>query len=347
MAKYHINPETGRTGHCHAEEGKCPHGAHAPHYSTESEAREAYERSQECNLLNTVSENENVSEVSVPSPKNYSKTESAVLSVFPPGEKFVYQGRELTVMRSGKPVVQRGGGEGKTDVYVGAVDSSGDPYELKISIKQSNAEFLENKMGPPRLQAIFGDNYLERLEPSLRKFADVVENNVDNPITEKGMCIGYRVDFMSSKKRKLASEIDLSPEEKQDILSGATLPEVKRNSVVSGDVVSGSGVADYMFFGDANEFPSRFSSAQEVVDSLVPIGDYARSDECKVYITGSAVNIRPGGKFEKGRPLALVWDYSSDPPRIKKSNFFARTSSTRAKELFDSGVVPVKFQQGD
>lgn len=347
MAKYHINPKTGRAGQCHAEDGKCPHGANTPHHSTENEAREAYEKSQEHNLLNTVSVCENDAGASASFSKNYSKTESAVLSVFPPGEKFVYQGRELTVMRSGKPVVQRGGGEGKTDVYVGAVDSSGDPYELKISIKQSNAEFLENKMGPQRLQAIFGDNYLERLEPSLRKFADVVENNVDNPITEKGMCIGYRVDFMSSKKRKLASEIDLSPEEKQDILSGATLPEVKRNSVVSGDVVSGSGVADYMFFGDANEFPSRFSSAQDVVDSLAPISDYARSDECKVYITGSAVNIRPGGKFEKGRPLALVWDYSSDPPRIKKNNFFAGTSSTRAKELFDSGVVPVKFQQGD
>lgn len=346
MAKYHINPKTGRAGQCHAEDGKCPHGVNTPHHSTENEAREAYEKSQEHNLLNTVSVCENDAGASASFSKNYSKTETAVLSVFPPGERFTYQGKETTVVRSGKPVVQRGGGEGKTDVYVGAVDSSGNPYELKISIKQSNAEFLENKVGAPRLQAIFGDEWESRLAPSFRKFADIVEKHVDNPITDKGMCLGYRVDFMTSDKRKLATEIELSPQEKQDILSGNTLPEVKRDSVVNGEVVAGSGVADYMFFGDADEFPSKFSSAQDVVDSLAPISDYARSDECKIYMTGSAVNLRPGGKHEKGRPLALVWDYSGSQPRIKKSDFFAGTSSTRAKELLDSGAVPVEFQQG-
>lgn len=43
MAKYHINPETGRPNLCSAEDGNCPYkssdGSPAPHFNTKEEAR--------------------------------------------------------------------------------------------------------------------------------------------------------------------------------------------------------------------------------------------------------------------------------------------------------------------
>jgi hypothetical protein len=45
MAKYHINPETGNVGRCKSVEGKCPFGDEELHYSTDSDARTAYENS--------------------------------------------------------------------------------------------------------------------------------------------------------------------------------------------------------------------------------------------------------------------------------------------------------------
>lgn len=43
MTKYHINPSTGNPGVCVATDGKCRYGEGAPHFSTENDARAAYE----------------------------------------------------------------------------------------------------------------------------------------------------------------------------------------------------------------------------------------------------------------------------------------------------------------
>ena len=50
MAKYHINPETGRVNICHADDSKakgCPFGGAETHYATKEGARAAYEKQNE------------------------------------------------------------------------------------------------------------------------------------------------------------------------------------------------------------------------------------------------------------------------------------------------------------
>jgi hypothetical protein len=46
VAKFHVNPKTGNTGACKAK-NNCPFGGESEHYSTQEEARAAYEGSQE------------------------------------------------------------------------------------------------------------------------------------------------------------------------------------------------------------------------------------------------------------------------------------------------------------
>lgn len=44
---FHINPKTGNTGICKAENGKCPFGSADEHFATRNEARASYEKKQE------------------------------------------------------------------------------------------------------------------------------------------------------------------------------------------------------------------------------------------------------------------------------------------------------------
>lgn len=47
MSRYHVNPETGEAGPCRASSGNCPFGGESDHHDSASEARKAYETSQE------------------------------------------------------------------------------------------------------------------------------------------------------------------------------------------------------------------------------------------------------------------------------------------------------------
>lgn len=47
MSRYHVNPETGEAGPCRATSGNCPFGGDTDHHDSASEARSAYEASQE------------------------------------------------------------------------------------------------------------------------------------------------------------------------------------------------------------------------------------------------------------------------------------------------------------
>ena len=42
---YHINPKTNRPNQCGAQPGKCPFGAHYPHYPTKEAAQKAIDES--------------------------------------------------------------------------------------------------------------------------------------------------------------------------------------------------------------------------------------------------------------------------------------------------------------
>ena len=73
--------------------------------------------------------------------KNFSATERMILKTFYPRQTFNYDNKKYTVLVSAKPQTQ--GGECKTDVYVSATCGT-DLLELKISVKQNNADFLDN-----------------------------------------------------------------------------------------------------------------------------------------------------------------------------------------------------------
>jgi hypothetical protein len=88
---------------------------------------------------------------------NYIELERKILRLFLVDNKFIFEGINYEVLISGKPQVT--GGEPKTDVYIKAknIDNDIEEIEFKLSIKQANADFLENEILTARANAIFGD----------------------------------------------------------------------------------------------------------------------------------------------------------------------------------------------
>lgn len=91
---------------------------------------------------------------------DFSESERRLLELFAVGTNFVLDGGDYEVLISGKPTCSRG--EPKTDVFVQCRDCfSGELRDVKISYKQPNADFLENKIKAECAREIFGPQWVE------------------------------------------------------------------------------------------------------------------------------------------------------------------------------------------
>lgn len=101
---------------------------------------------------------------------DFSDTERRLIDLLEVGAKFKFDGVEYVVSdQSCKPTVAKG--ECKTDVYVQTTSIAGDRI-FKISVKQQNADFLENKMSHERAVEIFGsqaDAIIMRATESIKR----------------------------------------------------------------------------------------------------------------------------------------------------------------------------------
>ena len=108
---------------------------------------------------------------------DFSDTERRLIDLLEVGVKFKFDGVEYTVSKpSCKPTVAKG--ECKTDVYVQAKSENGEKV-FKISVKQQNADFLENKMSHERAVEIFGAKADEVI---IRATNSIKENFQKTPI---------------------------------------------------------------------------------------------------------------------------------------------------------------------
>lgn len=226
------------------------------------------------------------------------------------GKRIIWKGEERNVIICTKPQA-RSGGECKTDVYI-LLDNN---EEIKVSVKQNNADFLENKISPERFEQIFGTGSSDKLlTPLVKEFTADNKNSIKlyeksvkirrhDEIADK-YTLGYRLDLTNKKNGKHSYEIPMDDDMKIEIYSGANLPEPKRNCFVGKEIVKNSGVANYYLVKDVN----KKTTAQEIIDSLVPIKKYALQGNHKIYATFKAVNVflnENGWKWDGNRPLAM------------------------------------------
>lgn len=235
---------------------------------------------------------------------SFSETERKILSAFTPDSNFFINDIQHKVILSGKPLVQKG--ECKTDIYVKTICSKSIEHEFKISVKQDNADFLENKISLERAKEILGVNFSNIIKKSTLSIVDKFEKHKLIEFKKNGPTImmGWKFEFMNKISGEKSGLMELNLSQVNDIYSGKNLREDKRHAFINHKQVKDSGVADYILI--SKEGPVQ--NCQKYIDELVPISNYIKSK--KIYFACKALNYRVNEKkWDGNRPLCVWVDW--------------------------------------
>lgn len=240
----------------------------------------------------------------------FGATEHDITNLFPVGQKFNYDGHQYIVIKSGKPKPPRG--ECKTDTYVLAKDESGSEREFKISIKQPNAEFLENKMKLERAKEIFGDNAQNIISKALEPIKTNFEEDKFVCVKKykrsaaKTIKLGWKFELLKKDGGRKAGKIELTEDQKWNIYAGTNLSKEKKDCKVNDEIIQNSGVANMFLIAAPGD-----NTLDVILPKLITMEEFIRKAPSTVYFACKALNYRlEDGKWDGDRPLAVYvqWD---------------------------------------
>ena len=239
------------------------------------------------------------------SKRDYKELENHIINICDDQKDITFNGINYELSKAGRPVVM-GDGECKTDVLIRlykSVSNLHDYIDIKVSIKQSNAEFLANKLKPIDAESLFGKNWKSIIIESVESIKSHFESKKLCAVNKKHgirYTLGWRME-VANKPRVLSSKIQLPRSEVIDIIyKGTSLSNDKKNAYVFGSPIENSGVADFLLEGDKSDF----NSINDVLSSIQNM-DSLLADN--VYLIFTASNYFPGkeSKIEGNRYLAV------------------------------------------
>ena len=265
--------------------------------------------------------------------KTFSLNEHKILQMLDMCKSFNYAGKKYDIKILGKPASSSG--EPKTDIYIYA-ESDVDSMEFKISFKQKNFEFLENKISAERAKQIFGDNWQYILSKSLESIKDKFESKKliyksKSGKTEAGsFTLGWKFELLNVPSGKLSNEILLSDNQLYDVYAGANLSNDKKNAMVNGKRIANSGVANYVLIED------EYDSVDEILTKIIRMDDYIKEHK-KMYFACKALNYRSfSKKFDGNRPWSVFVDWSIRENKLMGNLNFSEPLLHRGNEIYNS-----------
>lgn len=248
---------------------------------------------------------------------DFSDTERRLIELLEVGAKFRFDGVEYIVSKpSCKPTVAKG--ECKTDVYVQTNSANGDKV-FKISVKQQNADFLENKMSHERAVEIFGAKADEVI---MQATNSIKENFQKTPIIyfvrkgrtdAKSITLGWKFEFVNKTGGNLSSSMQLTTQQIVDIYSGTSLPGDKKNAIVNGEEVIDSGIADFILVVDQD----KNMTIEDFEKGLMTIEKFVETEKPTIYFACKALNYRAEkDKWDGDRPLSVYVDWHIENTKL-------------------------------
>lgn len=232
-----------------------------------------------------------------------------VIRLFALNTEIMFEGEKYVIKECAKP--RPNSGECKTDVYV-KLQSDLSTRELKISVKQKNADFLENKIKYERAKEILGDNADNILNESINSLRDkflsqyLIAFDKYKHTQAHSIKLGWKFEFVNKAGGDLCGKLAVTPDQLKEIYTGQNLPESKRNARVNNRVVADSGVANYILVVD----PKRKYTLKECIGLLTPIDEYVQNHP-DVYFVCKALNCRATpDKWDGDRSLAVYVDWN-------------------------------------
>ena len=261
--------------------------------------------------------------------KKFTKNERKIATVLSVGTTFIYEDEQYTVTLVAKPQVNHG--ECKTDIFLLAQKQNGESKEFKISYKQENAQFIENKIQADRAEALFGSEWKSII---MNGTLSIKEEFEKRPIIFKkgsrngSITLGWKYELLDVKSGVLSAKLNLTKAQIKNVYSGKNLSQEKKDATVQGKVIKDSGIANFMLRTDD------LSNPQKIINNLQTIDEYVDLHP-DVYFACKALNYRSfEKKYDGDRPLSvqikwlneenqLVPEFIYDQPLIKKGNEIA------------------------
>tara|TARA_B100000963_G_scaffold359659_1_gene387632 strand:- start:933 stop:1829 length:897 start_codon:yes stop_codon:yes gene_type:complete len=248
----------------------------------------------------------------------HGETERQIISKFNSERIFTFGDAKFEILKIGKPKPSKG--ECKTDVYILAKNTNTDTNsEFKISIKQEDADFLENKISLDRAIEILGSEAQKIIYDSIVVEKKSFDNDYlvyfDKFKRTEAKCIkiGWKFEFINKLGGERSGLMKLDDTQKIDVYSGSNLSKSKKNSLVNGTEIQNSGVANYIL-----EVNNTTENLDYYLKKLIPIKEFAVNQE--IYFACKAVNYRANtNKWDGNRPLSVYVDWVLDGNEIKAS----------------------------
>ncbi|MGE6630633.1 hypothetical protein [Bacillus sp. NPDC077027] len=262
------------------------------------------------------------------------ESEKYLLSLFSPNNEFEYEGVKYKIIESGKPQTSKG--EPKTDIYVSSISlDNKSNLEFKISFKQDNADFLENKMNEERAEQIFGSDWksiIESFTSSIKhKFSDrcYIFRNSEKRTSAGSITLGWRFELVNKSSGDLSGLANLTMDQVLEVYTGKKLNEQKKNAKVNGIVIKDSGVANCIISCDV----AYVHSTQDAVDKIISMEEFAKNNR-NVFFVCKALNYRSfEDKIEGNRHLSVFINWSIENNKLSPELVFSNPLLTKGKQV--------------
>ncbi|WP_288957564.1 hypothetical protein [uncultured Thomasclavelia sp.] len=271
--------------------------------------------------------------------KLFGENERRICSLFKKGEEIYFRNKTYIVLFAGKPTTEDG--EPKTDIFIRTLekDSINNFFDIKISYKQENADFIENKMTPERAEQILGKKWKSIIESSTNSIKDQFKirpliYTVKYNRTDKGaFTLGWKFELLRVKSGKLSGFMNLTYEQKVDVYAGKNLNIKKKNSYVLGNMILNSGIADFIFEESKH---NKAVKAQDVIDNMLSIEDYLKIYP-NIYFACKALNYRSfKNKYDGNRPLSVYVNWSIKNNKLSASIIFNNPLTIGGKSVYNN-----------
>ena len=273
----------------------------------------------------------------------YSATERKVIGLFRIGTKFDFEGHNYEVLICDKP--RPSDGECKTDVYIKAKDTADRTIrEIKVSIKQSNADFLENKTTIDRAKEIFGPDAQEIIK---KQIEDIKDDFIEEPIiffnagrhTENhSIKQGWKYELLNKAGGKRSAKLTLTTAQKIEVYAGIGMCKAKADSMVGAVVVPNSGIANYFLLCNRD-----YANATDCASAFEFIDEKFVADK-EIYYVCKAQNYRvDAGKDDGNRPFSVNVKWSLDNNKVYATLDFSQPLCVRG-DAVEADIVSILNQ---
>lgn len=265
------------------------------------------------------------------------ENERRICNLFTPGETLNYKGKEHEILIAGKPTCRHG--EPKTDIFVRLKSYSGEENDIKISYKMSSADFLENKISAERARDLLGEHWIQIVKDAVVKLEakfysrNLIFKERDYPTQRGSFTLGWKFEFVrAGSGGDLSCQLPLSDFQVKDVYAGSNLWDDKKNALVNGECILGSGVANFMLIEEESQ---PILTTEELLNQMITVEEYSRKNSV-ICCAFKAQNYRSiQGKVDSNRPLAVYVNWDALDGRLIPSLSWEEPLTTRSNVILE------------